>query len=355
MSKVHLIANRSINKNIGKTFIKERTRKNINKRNKGEVMKKRRGKVPRTRKYVSLMVVPHNSNKVLTWKTTRPFTKIFSLLAFFLLIILTLSGYLAIVTRENQNLRNQYNSLNSFFIEQQDVVKENITAISNVKRLDNVSRDKLEEFSYQVQNLTENYIDKEMKKLSVSRSSISNNPASSFVGEIAELKALLAFLEDADKQEDELFTELSDKKSELEKYINHLPHYWPTSGVIGSSFGNRLHPIYKRYRNHTGVDIGGKSGAPIYASASGTITAVGKNGGYGYCIDVDHGNGLVTRYAHCSKVIVRKWQKVDIGEKIAEVGETGVATGPHLHFEILLNEVPIDPEVFIGTSNTSYD
>ena len=113
LSKVHLIANRSINKNIGKTFIKERTRKNINKRNKGEVMKKRRGKVPRTRKYVSLMVVPHNSNKVLTWKTTRPFTKIFSLLAFFLLIILTLSGYLAIVTRENQNLRNQYNSLNS--------------------------------------------------------------------------------------------------------------------------------------------------------------------------------------------------------------------------------------------------
>lgn len=317
-------------------------------------MRKKKGKMPRTKKYVSLMIVPHNSNKVLTWKTTRPFTKIISLLASFLLIIVTLLGYLSMVIRENQSLRNQYSSLNAFFEEQQDFVKANISTLSQVEYLDNISKDKLEEFSYQVQNLTENYIDKEMKKITISRSSISENPNSSFIGEILELKALLAFLEEADKQEDELFTELSDKKNELENYLNHLPHFWPTKGIIESDYGNRLHPIRKRYMEHTGVDIGGKKGAPIYAAASGTVVAAGKNGGYGYCVDIDHGNGLVTRYAHCSKILVRKWQKVGIGDKIAEVGDTGIATGPHLHFEILLKGTHIDPVVFIGTKNNSF-
>ena len=160
---------------------------------------------------------------------------------------------------------------------------------------------------------------------------------------------MLNFLEDAEEKEDELFSELSDKKAELENFLNSLPTFWPTKGIIESGYGNRLHPIYKKYQPHTGVDIGGKKGNPIYAAASGTVIAAGKSGGYGYMVDIDHGNGLVTRYAHCSKILVKKWQKVKVGEKIAEVGSTGVATGPHLHFEIVLNGEPIDPTIFIGT------
>jgi len=99
---------------------------------------------------------------------------------------------------------------------------------------------------------------------------------------------------------------------------------------------------------HTGVDIGGKAGNPIYSAAAGTVIAAGKNGGYGYCVDIDHGNGLVTRYGHCSKIMVKKWQKVKAGEEIAKVGSTGTTTGPHLHFEIRLYDRPIDPTVFIG-------
>ena len=118
---------------------------------------------------------------------------------------------------------------------------------------------------------------------------------------------------------------------------------------ITSPFGWRIHPISGQWAFHTGVDIGGKKGNPIYAAASGTVIAAGRNGGYGYLVDIDHGNGLVTRYAHCSKVLVRKWQKVKVGDQIAEVGDTGTATGPHLHFEILLNGKPIDPVIFIGT------
>lgn len=312
-------------------------------------MKKRRGKTPKAKKYVSLMLVPHNSNKVKTWKTTHLYSKLFSITAFILLVILVLAGCLALVIKENRELREQYNALNTFLIEQQNIAMQNISIISEIEGLDKISTDKIEEFNYQVQNLIKNYIDKEIKTLTISRSSIASNPTISFVSKISELKALLNFLEEADKKEEKLFEELTEKKKELENYLNHLPTFWPTEGIIESDFGNRLHPIYKRYQPHTGVDIGGKKGNPIYAAASGTVIAAGRNGGYGYLVDIDHGNGLVTRYAHCSKVLVRKWQKVKVGDQIAEVGDTGTATGPHLHFEILLNGKPIDPVIFIGT------
>lgn len=312
-------------------------------------MKKRRGKAPKARKYVTLLLVPHNSGRIKTWKTTHPFIKLFSVIAFLLLVIFILTGYLKIVIDENRMLREEYTALNSFLVEQQKIAMQNISVISEIENLEKISTDKMDEFNYQVQNLISNYIDKEIKNLTVSRSSIATNPTVSFVGKITELKALLNFLEDADKKEDQLFTELADKKIELQNYLDSLPTFWPTAGIIESGFGNRFHPIYKRYQPHTGVDIGGKKGNPIYAAASGTVIAAGKNGGYGYMVDIDHGNGLVTRYAHCSKILVKKWQKVKVGDKIAEVGNTGVTTGPHLHFEILLNGKPIDPVIFIGT------
>ncbi len=312
-------------------------------------MKKIRGKALRVKKYVSLMMVPHNSDKVKTWRISNIHSKIFTLLAVFMLILLTLSGYLALTIQENRELREQHNGLQTFLLEQQNIVQKRINTIEEVVNLDNVSKDTIKEFSMQIQNLTENYIEKETKTLTVSRSSAASNPTTSFIGKITELRAVLKFLEEADKKGDELFTSLADTKEELRSYLDHLPTFWPTEGLIESPFGNRLHPVYRKFLDHTGVDIGGKSGNPIFASASGTVIYSGTNGGYGYCIDIDHGNGLVTRYAHCSKILVKKWQKVDAGQEIARVGSTGVSTGPHLHFEIRLNDYPIDPAMFIGT------
>jgi len=312
-------------------------------------MKKLRGKAPRTKNYVSLMLVPHNSDKIKTWKISNLRTKFFSLIAFFMMILLVLTGCLALVIKENREIREEQASLYNFFLEQQSFVQKNITTIAEVQDLDNISKEKLSEFSLQVQDITRNYIDKEMKSISISRSSALTDPSVSFVGKIAELKAVLNYLNDANNKEDELFAQLSDTKDELENYLNHLPTLWPTNGIIESEFGNRMHPIYRLYRDHTGVDIGGKSGNPIYAAASGTVILAGTNGGYGNCVEISHGNGLVTRYAHCSKILVKKWQTVQVGDQIAKVGQTGTATGPHLHFEILLNEKAIDPTIFIGT------
>lgn len=116
----------------------------------------------------------------------------------------------------------------------------------------------------------------------------------------------------------------------------------PTKGRISSPFGPRWGSF------HGGIDIAAPIGEPILASDSGTVThASFNNGGYGYMVDIDHGNGYVTRYAHCSEIFAKTGEKVNQGDKIAAVGNTGRSTGPHLHFEIRKNGEKEDPQKYL--------
>ncbi|MFZ5942360.1 MAG: M23 family metallopeptidase [Bacteroidota bacterium] len=113
---------------------------------------------------------------------------------------------------------------------------------------------------------------------------------------------------------------------------------------FGSAFGMRLHPILKVYRMHEGIDLTCPRGTNIYASADGTvIEAEFTNGGYGKKIVIDHGYGYTTLYGHCSKILVEKGQKVKRGEVIGLVGNTGLSTCPHLHYEVRINNRPVNP------------
>jgi murein DD-endopeptidase MepM/ murein hydrolase activator NlpD len=120
---------------------------------------------------------------------------------------------------------------------------------------------------------------------------------------------------------------------------------WPLDGYtrVGDRFGMRMHPILKKWKLHTGIDISASSGTPIMAVNKGTVIVAGWNDAYGYTIVIDHGGGIATRYAHASKLLVRVGDKVSKGEVIAKVGSTGYSTGPHLHFEVIKNGTPIDP------------
>jgi murein DD-endopeptidase MepM/ murein hydrolase activator NlpD len=118
---------------------------------------------------------------------------------------------------------------------------------------------------------------------------------------------------------------------------------------ISSLFGRRLHPILGYYRQHNGIDLGGRKGDPIYASGDGFVSATGWNGGYGYNVVVNHGFGYQTRYAHLSKILVTKGQWVKRGEQIAEMGSTGVSKGPHLHYEVIYRGQPVNPISYFQT------
>jgi murein DD-endopeptidase MepM/ murein hydrolase activator NlpD len=124
---------------------------------------------------------------------------------------------------------------------------------------------------------------------------------------------------------------------------------WPAPGHtrITSPFGYRIHPILHVRKLHTGIDIGAPSGARIVAAGTGTVIFAGRNGGYGNFTMIDHGNGLVSCYAHQSKIVVHKGQHVTAGTKIGEVGSTGLSTGPHLHFEVRVNGTPKNPMSYL--------
>lgn len=130
---------------------------------------------------------------------------------------------------------------------------------------------------------------------------------------------------------------------------------WPVPGfyTITSPFGYRIHPVYDVRRLHTGIDIGSNPGQSIYgqnfvAGADGTVIFAGWYGGYGNCVIIEHGGDITTLYAHGSQILVSAGQEVKRGQPVMKVGSTGISTGPHAHFEVRKNGVPVDPLPYLG-------
>jgi murein DD-endopeptidase MepM/ murein hydrolase activator NlpD len=162
-----------------------------------------------------------------------------------------------------------------------------------------------------------------------------------------------------EKEYEKALDELEETSRRVEKEIKKLQQdskrkyaggklEWPTpsSYNITSPYGNRYHPITKKYRMHTGIDIGAPSGASVLAANDGVVIFSGSNGGYGKCLIIDHGGGIATLYAHNSSLSVSNGKEVKRGEEIAKVGSTGLSTGPHLHYEVRENGSTVDPMKF---------
>ncbi|MFC1483097.1 M23 family metallopeptidase [Candidatus Margulisiibacteriota bacterium] len=131
--------------------------------------------------------------------------------------------------------------------------------------------------------------------------------------------------------------------------FNATPSRFPSYGRrVSSGFGWRRHPILRRLRFHTGVDLPGQYGDPIFASAEGEVNFSGWKAGYGRTVKIDHGYNLETLYGHCSKLLVRNGQKISKGQMIARVGKTGMASGSHVHYEIRRFNNPINPRGYLN-------
>ena len=142
---------------------------------------------------------------------------------------------------------------------------------------------------------------------------------------------------------------LIDELATLEGAVNHIPLSSPltVSRRYTSGFGVRRDPINGRYANHFGIDFAAAWASPITATAAGTIKFAGVRSGYGNVVEIDHGNGFVTRYAHLNRITVKQGQKVSLHDKVGELGNSGRSTGPHIHYEILHNGKPKNPRRFI--------
>ena len=128
----------------------------------------------------------------------------------------------------------------------------------------------------------------------------------------------------------------------------YLPTMWAHLGKINNEFGFRRNPFGGRaYEFHPGLDIDGERGDEVVAPANGTVIKAGVTGGYGNMVEIDHGNGLTTRYGHLSKIEAEVGDIVTRGKLIGYIGSTGRSTGPHLHFELRLNDKPINPRHFL--------
>ncbi|MEY4159908.1 MAG: hypothetical protein RLZZ136_529 [Pseudomonadota bacterium] len=137
----------------------------------------------------------------------------------------------------------------------------------------------------------------------------------------------------------------------LQRGLTGLPNVLPASfDYISSGFGYRTDPFTRSGSFHPGLDFKGPIGAPIYAAAQGRVSFVGRRSGYGNCVEVDHGNGLITRYAHMSGFRTHAGKAVAAGEVIGAIGSTGRSTGPHLHFEVRINDQPVNPRPFLETA-----
>ena len=143
------------------------------------------------------------------------------------------------------------------------------------------------------------------------------------------------------------FQELDDFFKNQKSLLSATPSTWPTRGWVTSGFGLRKSPFTGLRERHEGWDIAARSGSAIRATADGLAVVVGRELGYGKMIEVDHGYGLMTRYGHNSKNLVKVGSRVKRGQIIALVGSTGRSTGPHLHYEVLLNGIPMNPKNYI--------
>jgi murein DD-endopeptidase MepM/ murein hydrolase activator NlpD len=144
------------------------------------------------------------------------------------------------------------------------------------------------------------------------------------------------------------FREAADSLATHSARLAATPSIMPTQGWLTSAFASmRIHPILHIARPHEGIDVTAPMGSPIEAPAAGVVIETGWESGYGNTVSIDHGYGIVTKFAHTSKILVHEGQRVSRGQRIALVGNSGLATGPHLHYEVHVNGRPVDPLKYV--------
>jgi len=164
---------------------------------------------------------------------------------------------------------------------------------------------------------------------------------------VAVLDKDLARLREMANYQEESFNNLKTYLSDQKDLIERTPHRWPSRGFVSSNFGPRVDPFTGLTRLHEGIDIVARRGTPVMAPAEGIVTYAGVDPTLGEMVVIDHGYGVITRYGHNDTLLVREGQRVRRGDPISTVGSSGKSTGPHLHYEIRINDIAVNPQGYL--------
>ena len=214
--------------------------------------------------------------------------------------------------KENEELNEKFKEVEAALTEIEEKDRNIYRTIYDLK----VDED-IDSINNEINNYTAEDIDKLLEKIE------------------EEKKSLSEVLRKANIKDKDL-TSLPVLKPVSDKYLNRL----------ASGFGSRFHPILKVNKKHNGLDFAASTGTPIYATGDGVVRMAGFNSGYGNVVKIQHGNGYETLYAHMSRIKTRNGARIKRGDVIGYVGSTGLSTGPHLHYEIHKNGVPVDPIMY---------
>ena len=294
---------------------------------------------------LTIMFVPEGKRRIRQLCVPR------FLLGFVLIFILGLGLGVTWVVRDYLRLKSELPRLVEIEKKYNSQKEQFVHLAHRIDQINEKMRE-LEEFDHRL---------KVMVNLETSEDSDNQNGIGGSPSSLTEKKALLdnqrELVRSMHERLDYLEREIAigkEDKSDLHKFLEEqkmllasTPSIWPTRGWLSSRFGYRISPFTGQKEFHKGIDISTRTNAPVVAPANGIVTRISWDHGYGRILTISHGHGLVTRYAHLNKVLVKRGQYVKRGETIALVGNTGRSTGPHLHYEVLLNGLPVNPLRYI--------
>ena len=304
----------------------------------------------RRKKYFSVLIIPRDKGKIFKRKISTTFLYFLSF-SFVLLVLVNLffsfdffgevldRAKLSQLEKENKYLESKLEDLNSAILKLKGVMANLMEKEENVRMVFGLPK-----------------VDAQLREVGVGgpmpRQVSNQSPTVIQVQEAEiELDKLLRQVRFERENFDQIYSDLYDKK----KILDHTPSIRPTEGYISRGFGIRMDPFTGRRQPHLGIDLASDIGTPVYATADGRVSFVGRDPGLGRMIRINHLFGHTTVYAHLSRVEVKRREYVKRGEVIGAVGNTGYSTGPHLHYEVRFRGQPKNPLNYILSSQYLLD
>lgn len=297
-------------------------------------------------KYITILLLPNDSTNVKQFRIPRFF------LYMFLFFIPFIAAYIFWVIGDYKDVKAKVPEIASLQ-KQNEQQKVQLTYLGQRIERINQKMSELNEFDRKLKIMTN--LDESAgqgpfigvggsEPMMLASNSYVNEPVKDMVRSMHQsLDVLNEDIITGDQVKHKLFQYLEDQKV----LLSSTPSIWPTKGWLSSRFGYRISPFTQRKEMHKGLDISTRLNTPIVAPADGIIIKTGWNGSFGKMISIRHGNGYITKYAHLNKILVKKGQAVKRGDKLGLVGQTGRSTGPHLHYEVHLKGVPVNPLRYI--------